>query len=266
MAKQINWLMLQSKKDKGEKITALTAYDASFSYYLNEAGIEVLLVGDSLGMAIQGNQNTLNVSVDSLAYHTRCVSSHNSHALLMTDMPFMAAATRERAFLNAEQLIKAGANMLKIEGGEHFAPIVAELTACGIAVCSHIGLGMQFSSVQGGVRVQGRDVEGAEQLKRDAKALEQAGAKLCILECVPAPLAQEICQQLRIPVIGIGSGVACDGQILVTYDLLGLTPHLSLRFTKNFLLESGGSIQQAFQAYAKAVKEGQFPSEEHSFL
>ena len=259
------WCHLQHQKETGEKIAALTAYDASFAYYLNEAGIDLILVGDSLGMVIQGESHTLNVNLEHIVYHTRCVAKQNQRALLVADMPFMTTATPDRALHNAEKLIKAGARMVKMEGGQNIAPIIQHLDNWGIAVCAHIGLNMQFLSASGDIRVQGRSQQDAQRIQQDAIDLQKAGAKLLILECVPSQLAKTISAEVAIPVIGIGAGRDCDGQILVTYDILGLTPHLSLRFTKNFLAESQGSIQKAICAYVSAVKAKTFPSQQHSF-
>lgn len=256
---------LRKIKEQGEKITCLTAYDASFAHLLDEAGIEILLVGDSLGMVVQGHDSTLPVTVDNMIYHCQQVHRSNKQALLVVDMPFMSYAIPETALENAARLMAEGqAQVVKLEGGSWLVETVQLLTERGIPVCAHLGLTPQSVHQLGGYRVQGRDEIVAERLHNDAMALEAAGASLLVLECVPAKLAAEITASLEIPVIGIGAGVDCDGQVLVLYDLLGITPGKSPSFSKDFLQETG-SIRAAIQAFITAVKNGSFPGEEHSF-
>lgn len=257
-------------KERGEKITALTAYDATFARVLSTAGIEVLLVGDSLGMVVSGHTTTVPVTLDDITYHTRCVSRGNQGALLMTDLPFMTYSQPAAALANAAQLMQAGAAIVKMEGGEWLAETIHQMTVRGIPVCGHLGLTPQSVNSLGGYYVQGKTAAQKKQLLTDAQTLAQAGARLLILECVPYELAGEISQQLTIPVIGIGAGALCDGQILVTYDMLGLTPGKSLTFVKNFMTEQPSSnsvsIFGAVEAYREAVKQGSFPGKAHSFF
>lgn len=256
---------LQAMKQAQEKIACLTVYDASFAHLLEAAGVEVLLVGDSLGMVIQGQATTLPVTMQAMLYHTECVARAIKNALLVVDMPFMSYATLKQALRHAGQLMQAGAHMVKLEGGQNQAYIVQQLTAQGIPVCAHIGLQPQSVHKLGGYRVQGRAETAAQALLADAQALQVAGADLLIAECIPMHLAQELQAQLSIPVIGIGAGVACDGQILVLYDILGITPHKIPKFAHNFLQSAPGSIQGAVSAYVQAVKTRQFPDINHSF-
>lgn len=256
---------LMQMKARGEKIAVLTSYDASFTTHIEDAGIEVILVGDSLGMVIQGQESTLPVAVEEMVYHTRCVARARRNALLVADMPFMSYSSSQQALNTAGRLMKdGGAHMVKLEGGGTQLETVRQLTANGIPVCAHLGLLPQSVHKLGGYRVQGRDGDSARMMREDALALEAAGAQLLVLECVPARLAGEISRELEIPVIGIGAGAACDGQVLVLYDMLGITPRQPPRFTRNFL-EQSGSVAAAIAAYAQAVKEGSFPAQEHSF-
>lgn len=258
---------LQNLKASGEKIVALTAYDASFSTILDEAGVEVILVGDSLGMVIHGGDSTLPVTVDDMVYHCRTVSCGANNALIMVDMPFMSYTTTEQALNNASRLMKeGGAHVVKLEGTSNQQEIVRLLVSNGVPVCAHLGLRPQFVHKLGGYRVQGRDDESAKALIEDARALENAGADLILLECVPTALAKEVTQSVNTPVIGIGAGVDCDGQVLVLYDMLGITPGKRPRFSKDFLAEAAEpSVSQAVRDYVAAVKQSTFPSEEHSF-
>jgi 3-methyl-2-oxobutanoate hydroxymethyltransferase len=252
-------------KQRGEKIAVLTSYDASFTSLLEDAGVEVILVGDSLGMVIQGQESTLPVDVEEMVYHTQCVARGRRKALLIADMPFMSYSSAKQALTTAGHLMKdGGAHMVKLEGGATQLETVRQLTANGIPVCAHLGLLPQSVHKLGGYRVQGRDDESARIMKEDALALEEAGAQMLVLECVPTSLATEISEALAIPVIGIGAGNGCDGQVLVLYDMLGITPRKPPRFSKNFL-EQSDSIAEALAAYVKAVKEQTFPAEEHSF-
>lgn len=256
---------LMQMKQEGEKITMLTSYDASFTRVLEAAGVDSILVGDSLGMVIQGQESTLPVSVEEMVYHTRCVARGRSEALLIADMPFMSYSTADTALRNASYLMKeGGAHMVKLEGGAPQLETVRQLTMHGIPVCAHLGLQPQSVHKLGGYRVQGKDQESAREIKEDAMALEAAGAQMLVLECVPQALAAEITRLLKIPVIGIGAGVDCDGQVLVVYDMLGITSGRRPRFVKDFLKETG-SVPEAVSAYVQAVKEKRFPAEEHSF-
>ena len=256
---------LHEMKKRGEKIAVLTSYDASFTAVLENAGVEVLLVGDSLGMVVQGQESTLPVTVSDMVYHTRVVARACKRSLLIADMPFMSYDTAARALETGKILMQAGgAHMVKLEGGAAQIDTVAHLVANGIPVCSHLGLLPQSVHKLGGYKVQGRDADSARRIQEDALALESTGASMLVLECVPASLAADITGALEIPVIGIGAGAQCDGQVLVLYDMLGITPRRMPRFVKNFLPETG-SVEVAVAAYVAAVKEGSFPSSEHSY-
>lgn len=255
---------LREMKAKGQKISVLTSYDATITRLMEQAGVEVLLVGDSLGMVVQGQESTLPVSLDEMVYHTRNVSRARQRALLVADMPFMSYATPEQAMATAARLMKeGGAHMVKLEGGASQLEAIRHMTAQGIPVCGHLGLLPQSVHKLGGYRVQGRESERAEAILADAHDLQQAGIDLLVLECVPSALAQRITNELDVPVIGIGAGVDCDGQVLVVYDMLGMNAHPP-RFVKDFLAE-GGSIQGAFDAYVSDVREGRFPTAAQSF-
>jgi len=256
---------LKALKANGERFSVLTCYDASFAAAMARAEVEVILIGDSLGMVLQGHDSTLPVTVADMAYHTAAVARGNKTSLLMADLPFMAYATMTDALANAATLMRAGAHMVKLEGGAWLSETITQLTRGGIPVCIHLGLTPQSVNVMGGYRVQGRDETGAEQLLADALAVEAAGAALLLLECVPQGLAQRVQQALSIPVIGIGAGAACDAQVLVLHDMLGLHNGKPARFVKNFLSEGDGSIEGAFRAYVKAVKSGSYPAAEHAF-
>ncbi len=252
-------------KQQGEKIAVLTAYDASFASLQEDAGVDVMLVGDSLGMVIQGQESTLPVAVDDIVYHTRCVARGRREALLVADMPFMSYSSAGQALETAGRLMKeGGAQMVKLEGGATQLETVSQLTAHGIPVCAHLGLLPQSVHQLGGYRVQGRDDESARMMKEDALALEGAGAQMLVLECVPAALAESISKALSIPVIGIGAGVGCDGQVLVVYDMLGITPGKQPSFLKNFLTEND-TVAEAFDAFVREVKAAEFPNAEQSF-
>jgi 3-methyl-2-oxobutanoate hydroxymethyltransferase len=256
---------LRKMKAAQEKIAVLTAYDASFSYALEQAGVEVILVGDSLGMVIQGQESTVPVTVDNMVYHTANVVRGSEKPFVIADMPFMSYANVDQAIHNAARLMaEGGAQMVKLEGGSVISDTVAQLTARGIPVCAHLGLLPQSVHRLGGYIVQGREAAAAEALLSDAKVLEEAGADMLVLECVPATLAAKITQQLRIPVIGIGAGADCDGQVLVLYDMLGLTPGRRPRFSQDFLADTG-SVQAAISQYVADVKAGSFPSVEQQF-
>ncbi len=256
---------LHEMKKRGEKIAVLTSYDASFTAVLESAGVEVLLVGDSLGMVIQGQKSTLPVTVEDMVYHTRVVARACKTSLLIADMPFMSYDTAVRAMETGKSLMQAGgAHMVKLEGGAAQADTVARLVANGIPVCAHLGLLPQSVHKMGGYKVQGRDADSARRIQEDALALQNAGASMLVLECIPASLAADVTGALEIPVIGIGAGAGCDGQVLVLYDMLGITPRKKPRFVKNFLSETG-SIKAAVAAYVAAVKAGSFPASEHSY-
>ncbi len=256
---------LQKLKRESERFACLTAYDASFARAQEEAGVEVILVGDSLGMVVKGQETTLSVSMDEMIYHTRNVSRVCKKAMIMADLPFAANASVEQTYLNSARLIaEGGAQIVKIEGGALMLDAVRFLSERGIAVCSHLGLLPQSINKLGGYRIQGRNKKDARQLLEDAKALEQAGSDILLLECVPAELAANITEAVSIPVIGIGAGPECDGQVLVCYDMLGLHHGSMASFVKDFLAEAG-SIQQAFRNYVHQVKTGEFPTPDHIF-
>jgi 3-methyl-2-oxobutanoate hydroxymethyltransferase len=255
---------LLDMKAQQQKISVLTSYDASMTRLMEEAGVEVLLVGDSLGMVVQGQESTLPVTLDEIIYHTRNVARGRQRALLVADMPFMSYRTPELALESAGRLMKeGGAHVVKLEGGQAQLEVIRRLTEQGIPVCGHLGLLPQSVHKLGGYRVQGREAERAEAIRRDALALQDAGMDMLVLECVPSQLAAQISQSLRVPVIGIGAGNSCDGQVLVVYDMLGMNPRPP-RFVKDFLRD-GGSIGQAFKDYVAAVRDGSFPAEEQSF-
>ncbi|MCB1734589.1 MAG: 3-methyl-2-oxobutanoate hydroxymethyltransferase [Gammaproteobacteria bacterium] len=252
-------------KQAAEPIAMLTAYDASFARVEDQAGVDVVLVGDSLGMVIQGHATTVPVSVDDIVYHCAAVSRGLDHALLLADMPFLSYRNEEQAVLNAGRMLQqGGAQMVKLEGGVAQIGVVEALVGQGIPVCAHLGLKPQSINKLGAYLVQGRDSEAADQMLREARQLEGAGADLLLLECVPAILAAEITKAVAIPVIGIGAGVKCDGQVLVLQDVLGITPGKPPKFSRNFML-GADSIAAAITAYVQAVKLRQFPKPEHQF-
>lgn len=261
--KQITLTTLATMKGIREKFAVLTAYDASFATLMETAGVEVLLVGDSLGMVVQGHHTTLPVSMDQMIYHTGMVARACQSALLMADMPFASYGTPEQALRNAARLMQeGGAQMVKIEGGGHLAETVRFLSRNGVPVCAHLGLGPQSVHKLGGYKVQGREAAAAKQLLDDALDLQEAGADLILVECIPAALGAKLAEALRVPVIGIGAGPHCDAQVLVCYDMLGITPGRRPKFSKNFLAGQDG-VQSAFAAYVQAVKSGTFPGNEH---
>lgn len=255
---------LAEAKRNGQKLVMLTAYDAGFARSFDANGVDLILVGDSLGMVVQGHDSTLPVSVEDVVYHTRAVASVLQRALLVSDLPFGADATPERALEASLQLLKAGAEMVKIEGAGFKLDIIRHLVEREIPVCSHLGLTPQSVLRLGGYRVQGRG-DAAQQLLDDAKAVAEAGASLLVLECVPTPLAGRVTAETAIPTIGIGAGPECDGQVLVLHDFLGLdSGHRRPKFVKDFLAE-GGSVAGAVRAYADAVRAGTFPDAEHAY-
>lgn len=256
---------LNNLKIRQEKITCLTAYDASYAHLLSSLGIEVLLVGDSLGMVLKGHASTIPVTIEDIVYHTENVARGNQGAFLIADMPFNSYSTVNQSLKNAGRLMQAGANMIKLEGGGHLVDTIQALTLNSMPVCAHLGLTPQAVNILGGYLVQGKTESAATRIIQDAKMLEQAGAKMLVLECVPSMLAAEITKMLTIPVIGIGAGPACDAQILVLHDLLGVTPNLSPKFAKNFLVGQVDGISGAIKAFIREVKSGDFPGQEHSF-
>jgi 3-methyl-2-oxobutanoate hydroxymethyltransferase len=255
---------LTALRNMGEKITMLTCYDASFAALMDRCGVEILLIGDSLGMVCQGHTSTLPVTVDDIAYHTASVARGNQTAFIAADMPFGSYATPESAFKNAVLLIQAGAQMVKLEGGAWLAETVRFLSERAVPVFAHIGLTPQSVHQFGGYKVQGKTIESAEQLKADALVLQAAGASAVLLEAIPAALGKEVTASLAIPTIGIGAGPDCSGQVLVMHDLLGVFPGRKARFVKNFM-EGQSSIEAAVRAYIAAVKDHSFPAPEHCF-
>ncbi|WP_421314998.1 3-methyl-2-oxobutanoate hydroxymethyltransferase [Aeromonas veronii] len=261
---KITTASLLKMKQEGQKFTAITAYDATFAKLFDDEGAHVLLIGDSLGMVLQGSQDTLAVNMDEMVYHTRCVARGASKALVVADMPFMSYATPEQTYQNAARLMAAGARMVKMEGGDWLCDSIRHLTRNGVPVCGHLGLTPQSVHVFGGFKVQGRDEFQAQEIYRQALELQAAGIQLLVLECVPTALAERITKALRIPVIGIGAGPATDGQILVMHDAFGVTSGYVPKFTKNFLAETG-DVRAAIRLYVQQVSEGSFPGPEHCF-
>ncbi|MBF0219996.1 MAG: 3-methyl-2-oxobutanoate hydroxymethyltransferase [Gammaproteobacteria bacterium] len=263
--KRVTLSKLQKMKRNGERFVVLTAYDAAFAKLIDAAGVEVILVGDSLGMVVQGHESTVAVTLEQMVYHTAMVSRGASQALIIADMPFLSYSSNAQAISTAAALMReGGAQMVKLEGGGVVIERVTALADAGVPVCAHLGLTPQSVYKIGGYRVQGRDPRSAQAIVADAAALAAAGADLLVLECVPAPLATAITEQLSIPVIGIGAGGGCDAQVLVLHDILGLTPGTPPSFSHNFLA-ANGSIAAALSAYAAAVRDGSFPGAEHTF-
>ena len=256
---------LRKMKREGEKIVMLTAYDASFARVLDAQGVDIILVGDSLGMVVQGHDTTVPVTMDEMIYHTRTVTMGAQRALVIGDLPFMSYTSPDMALRNSARMMQEGrAHMVKLEGGAPQVATVAQLAHHGVPVCAHLGLQPQSVHKLGGYRVQGRDETVAKQMLDDAKALQDAGADLVVLECVPVGLAAQITQALEIPVIGIGAGRECDGQVLVLHDMLGISPRAP-KFSQDFI-GAGATIPQAVSAYVKAVKDSTFPKDEHCFF
>lgn len=247
-----------------ERITMLTCYDASFAALMDQCGVETLLIGDSLGMVCQGLDSTLPVSIDEVAYHTACVARGNKTALIIADMPFGTYPDRETAYANAVKLVKAGAHMVKLEGGVLIADTICYLVERSIPVCGHVGLTPQSVNRFGGYRVQGKSENGAAQVMADAKAVAKAGASMMVLEAIPASLGKSVTEAVDIPTIGIGAGPDCSGQVLVMHDMLNVYPGRKARFVRNFMAGCS-SIEEAFKAYVTAVKDGSFPAQEHCF-
>jgi len=262
---EITLTTLQGLKQKGEKIVMLTCYDATFAKVSSEAGVEILLVGDSLGMVLQGHDSTLPVSLEEMAYHTASVKRGNRGAFILTDMPFMANPSNEQTLINAAKLMQAGAHMVKLEGAGWLAESVRLLAERGVPVCAHLGLIPQSVNLLGGYKVQGRQEAQARKMLEDARILEEAGAAMLLLECVPSVLAEQVSKAVRIPVIGIGAGAATDGQVLVLHDILGLSlSGRAPKFVKDFM-QGQTDIRSAIAAYASAVKAVTFPAAEHGF-
>jgi 3-methyl-2-oxobutanoate hydroxymethyltransferase len=261
----VNVASLLRMKTEGEKIACITAYDASFATLVDDAGADLVLVGDSLGMVIQGHDTTVPVTLNDVIYHCKAVSRGLYRPFLMADMPFMTYASREQALENAVRLMQeGGAKIVKLEGGAGQVEIVEFLASHDIAVCAHLGLKPQSVHKVGGFRVQGRDEAAAEQMLRDAKALEAAGADIVLLECIPAKLGAEITKALEVPVIGIGAGPDTDGQILVLYDVLNITAGRKPKFSKDFMMGTASPLD-AVKAYVNAVKTRDYPGPEHCF-
>ena len=254
---------LNEKKKSGEKFPVITAYDASFSRLANNAGIDVILVGDSLGNVIQGHDSTIPTTINDMVYHTQAVRRGSENTFIITDLPFMTFSHEHQALDNSAMLMRAGANMVKLEGGSWLNTTVRMLCERGIPVCGHLGLTPQSVHKISGNKVQGRTKQSASQIFEDALNLEKAGIDLLVLECVPAKLAQKITQKIQIPVIGIGAGVDTDGQVLVIYDILGLSPRMP-SFSKNFL-NGTGDIESALKLYSEQVRSKEFPAKEHTF-
>ncbi len=255
---------LQEMRQAGEKIAVLTAYDASFAALMDQAGIDVILIGDSLGNIVQGETSTLPVTIEHMVYHTSCVAKGQASAFLIADMPFGSYSTPEQAMQSAAQLMRAGAHMVKLEGGAWLAETVKFLVERSVPVCAHLGLLPQSVHTLGGFKVQGKSTESAQTLINDAKALQEAGAQLLVLEAIPSELGKKVTESIQIPTIGIGAGPDCSGQVLVMHDMLGAFPGRSPKFVKNFL-SGQSSIEEAFKCYVQEVKTGKFPGPEHCF-
>jgi 3-methyl-2-oxobutanoate hydroxymethyltransferase len=255
---------LETMRVSGEKIAMLTCYDASFATLMDKCGVDTLLIGDSMGMVVQGHPTTLPVTLDHIAYHTDCVARGAKRAFLIADMPFGSYHTPQQAMDNATVLMRAGAEMIKLEGGEWLLPTVQMLVARGIPVCAHLGLMPQSVHQLGGFRVQARKEDEAQRLIADALSLQAAGAAMLVLEAIPAALAADVTKKLAIPTIGIGAGVDCSGQVLVMHDMLGAFPGRRPKFVRDFM-QGQSSVPSAIRAYVDAVKQRAFPAAEHSF-
>lgn len=267
--KPINVSELRAMRSRGDKIACLTCYDASFALVEDRAGVDLILIGDSLGMVIQGHQTTTPVTVDNIVYHSRCVAPHLRRAYLVADLPFLSYATLDRALDASQRLMQeGGAKMVKLEGGREQASIVEYLAVRGVPVCAHLGLQPQFVHKLGAFKVQGRDEAAAEAMLHDARVLAEAGADMLLLECIPAELGRRITQASPVPVIGIGAGRDVDGQILVLHDILNVSPMVTLgrkpRFVKNYM-DGAATIEAAIRAYVGEVKNAAYPAPEHCF-
>lgn len=263
MAKITTSTLMKMKKN-GEKIAALTAYDSSFAKLFDAQGVHVLLIGDSMGMVLHGADSTLSVTNEQIAYHTRCVRAGADNALVIADMPFMTYYSADKTLENAHELMAAGANMIKMEGGDWLYESIKQLTQNGIPVCGHLGLTPQSVNVFGGFKVQGRDDLKALEMVEHAKGLEAAGAQLLVLECIPTDLAKAITDAISIPTIGIGAGNQTDGQILVMHDMFGISSGYIPKFSKNYIALTG-NMREAVDLYVSEVKSGEFPDESRSF-
>jgi 3-methyl-2-oxobutanoate hydroxymethyltransferase len=256
---------LHKMAQEGNRITMLTCYDASFAALLEAAGVETLLIGDSLGMVLQGHESTLPVTLRDMAYHTACVARGAKRAFIIGDMPFGTfQISPQEAYRNASEIMAAGAHMVKIEGGAPMLETIAFMTARGIPVCGHLGLTPQSVHQLGGYRVQGKGDSAAQRMLEEAKMLEESGAGMIVLEAIPSSLAREITRALRVPTIGIGAGPDCSGQVLVLHDMLDVYPGKKAKFVKNYM-RAGGSVQAAVELFVKEVKAGTYPGPEHSF-
>lgn len=259
---------LKRYKKNGEPFSCLTCYEASFAAAMQQAQIDTILIGDSLGMVVQGHGSTLPVTVADMVYHTQNVARANSHALILCDLPFLAYATLPDAIANSRAVMQAGAHVVKIEGGAELVPIVRILADNGVPTCVHLGLTPQSVNLFGGYKVQGKTDSAAAKLLEDCRAVVEAGAAILLLECVPATLAAQITAEFAVPVIGIGAGADCDGQVLVMHDMLGVYTRKPAKFVKDFLTDASNAtcdIVGAFRAYHQAVKNRAFPTAEHSF-
>jgi 3-methyl-2-oxobutanoate hydroxymethyltransferase len=258
-------LDLRRMHDNGEKIAMLTCYDAAFTRTLEGAGVDSLLIGDSLGMVMQGHDLPIPVTLDDMVYHTACVARASTSAFILSDLSFgTSQVSPEATFSNAVRLLQAGAQMVKIEGGAEMAPTVEFMARRGVAVCAHVGLTPQSAHVFGGFRVQGKNSEDAARILEASRQLEAAGAHMLLMEGVPRPLADAVCEAVRIPTIGIGASPACSGQVLVLHDMLDVPPGRKARFVRNFMA-GATSIPEAISAYVAAVKDGSFPAAEHCY-
>ncbi len=255
---------LNAYKKTGEKFAVLTAYDSTFANVVSKAGVEAILVGDSLGMTLQGNDSTLPVTMTDMIYHTQCVAKGNHNALILADLPFMSYATPEQTMTNCAKLMQAGANVVKLEGGAWLEQSIAMLNERGIPSCVHLGLTPQAVNKFGGYKVQGRDQASSDAMLNDALILEKAGASMILLECVPTELAQRITQAVNVPVIGIGAGASTDAQVLVLQDMLNIPEGKKARFVKNYMAQAN-DIAGAISSYVEEVKNGTFPGPEHCF-
>jgi len=268
-AKPVNVAELHRMRAAGNKIACLTCYDASFALLEDRAGVDLILVGDSLGMVLHGGKTTTPVTVDDIVYHSKCVAPHLARAFLVADLPFLSYATLERALDSSQRLMQeGGAKMVKLEGGREQASIVEYLSVRGVPVCAHLGLQPQFIHKMGAFKVQGRDEVSAEAMMHDARVLAEAGADLLLLECIPSDLGRAIAEAAKVPVIGIGAGDGVDGQILVLHDILNISPTVTLgrtpRFVKNYM-QGVPDIESAIRAYVAEVKSGAYPAAEHCF-
>lgn len=262
--KPITISKLLAMRAEGEKITMLTAYDSTMSALLNRCGVETILIGDSLGNVIQGHTSTTPVTVEQVAYHTECVARANSHAFIIADLPFASYGDPVQALDSAAELMRAGADMVKLEGGDWQVDIIQYLVERSVPVCAHLGLLPQSVHILGGYKVQGKSKDAASLMLEQAIACEQAGAQMIVLEAIPSSLGKLITESLSIPTIGIGAGADCSGQVLVLQDMLGISPGKPPKFVKNFL-DGHTSIEAAVKAYVREVKSGKFPGPEHGF-